>query len=909
MLSLDTILQERYRVRRLLGRGGMGTVYEALDERLSRRVALKETKVETDELRRAFAREASLLANLQHPALPRVIDHFNEGPGQYIIMEFIAGDDLGKTLTGRNQPFSCAEVLRWADQLLDALQYLHGHEPPVVHRDIKPSNLKLTAKGEIILLDFGLAKGMVGQMSKPVDSLSVSGYSPHYASLEQIQGERTAPQSDLYSLAAALYHLVTKQPPIDALKRATAVINGEPDPLIPINKIVFDIPDPVAWTLMSALSLQPARRPVSAASMRAELSGANRVSASLVQNPSASSTSAQVQGDEITKVRTPFWNKAPQQVKLHKEDANAHAATPETLTQVAPPVTPEAHDYELPNVELLNAPAEDANQSDEELLDRATRLAEMLAALKVRGQIVHIRPGPALTTYEFKPEPGVKYSRVLNLTDDICLAMRAPYAIVERVPGTSNIGIQIPNQRRQTIHLRRIIESKTFTESASKLTVAFGERVDGAYYVMDLAGLPHLLIGGATGAGKSVFLNTLIVSLLYKARPDELRFVMVDPKRVELGLYADIPHLATPIITDPSRAGLALKWAGLEMERRYKELAAWGARNVEDFNGEVLRRNLAKDYDERGEPWKPLPYIVIIVDELADLMQACPDEIEESLTTLARKDRAVGIHLVLATQRPSSDVITGRIKANFPARISFHVSSKLDSRVIIDENGAEQLLGMGDMLFLPPRQPLVRVHGAYVDEAEVARVVAFVKAQGEPVYDPRAAYSEEELLDLNDSNQLDELFEDALRICVELKRASTSVLQRRLRIGYGRASVILEQMEREGLIGQVDGARPRPVLGRAYELVAQWVEGGSQTATIREDIPAVRRESSNAPADNRNNTAAKRVADFMRETDPARNASYGRKTNSEANNSQNAPGKKKERKRGWWSSLFGDDNE
>jgi DNA segregation ATPase FtsK/SpoIIIE-like protein len=908
VLSPDTILQERYRVLRLLGRGGMGTVYEALDERLSRRVALKETRVETDELRRAFAREAKLLANLQHTALPRVIDHFNEGAGQYIIMEFIAGEDLGKTLAGRNQPFSSKEVLRWADQLLDALQYLHAHEPPVVHRDIKPSNLKVTAKGGIILLDFGLAKGTAGEMPKPVESLSVSGYTPHYASLEQIQGERTSSQSDLYSLAATLYNLLTKQTPVDALKRATAVINGELDPLIPINKIISDLPDYVVSTLMRALSLQPARRPESAALMRAELSGIRPVSPPLVLDPSTESTGVSGQGDEMTKMPLPLWNKSPQQVKPLKDEARAPALTTDTLTRVSAPAASAANGYKLPNVELLNAPTEDTSQSDEELLDRATRLAEMFAALKVKGQIVHIRPGPVLTTYEFKPEPGIKYSRVVNLTDDICLAMRAPYAIVERVPGTSNIGIQIPNQHRETIHLRYIIESKNFIESASKLTIAFGETVDGAYYIVDLARLPHLLIGGATGAGKSVFLNTLIVSILYKAHPDEVKFIMVDPKRVELGLYQDIPHLATPIITDPSRAGLALKWAVMEMERRYKEIAAWGVRNVEDFNSEVVRRNLAKDYDERGEPWKPLPYIIIIIDELADLMQASPEEIEEALTTLARKERAVGIHLVLATQRPSSDVITGPIKANFPARISFHVSSKLDSRVIIDENGAEHLLGLGDMLFLPPRQPLVRVHGAYVDEAEIARVVAFVKAQGEPVYDPAAAYTEEELFALDDSYQRDELFEDALRICVETKRASASILQRRLRIGYGRAAVILDQMEREGLIGQADGARPRPVLGRAYELVAQWEEGEKGNAAGREVNSEYRPESFDTPANDRLSTAAERVADFMRDTDPARNALHG-KADPSANNAPSSPKHENKRKRGWWSSLFGDDKE
>jgi S-DNA-T family DNA segregation ATPase FtsK/SpoIIIE len=293
---------------------------------------------------------------------------------------------------------------------------------------------------------------------------------------------------------------------------------------------------------------------------------------------------------------------------------------------------------------------------------------------------------------------------------------------------------------------------------------------------------------------------------------------------LELGLYEGIPHLKTPIITDPKRAAIALKWAVSEMENRYKELAGWGVRNIEGFNVEVARRNLVKDFDDAGEPHKPLPYIVIIIDELADLMMVSGHAVEESITRLAQMARAVGIHLVLATQRPSVDVITGLIKANFPSRISFRVSSKVDSRTIIDANGAEQLLGRGDMLFLPPgTSRLVRVHGAYVDEAEIGRIVSHVKAQGAPQYDESITQSEEEAMGTDGTTgERDELFEDALRICVEMKRASTSVLQRRLRIGYGRAAAILDAMEREGFIGQADGARPRPVLSRAIETIAQW---------------------------------------------------------------------------------------
>ncbi|HJP93636.1 MAG TPA: DNA translocase FtsK [Pyrinomonadaceae bacterium] len=485
-------------------------------------------------------------------------------------------------------------------------------------------------------------------------------------------------------------------------------------------------------------------------------------------------------------------------------------------------------DYGLPPLGFLNEAPPHSEQADVELLGLATRLAEKCKEFNVTGQIKHICPGPVVTTYEFKPDPGVKYSRVVSLVDDLCLALKAESIRIDRMPGKPHVGIEVPNPRRETIFLREVIESRAFQESGSKLTIALGKTIDGLNYVADLAKMPHLLIAGTTGAGKSVGVNALIVSILYRARPDEVKFILIDPKRLELGLYEDIPHLATPIIVDPKLASRSLKWAVAEMERRYRDLAGWGVRNIDGYNTEIMRRNLIKEYDDKGEPWKPLPYIVIIIDELADLMMTSGREVEESITRLAQMARAVGIHLVLATQRPSVDVITGLIKANFPSRISFRVSSKIDSRTIIDTNGAEQLLGRGDMLFLPPgTSRLIRVHGAYIDETEIGRIVAHIKAQGPPAYDESITQSEEEVLGLETSNgEHDELFEEALRICVEMKRASTSVLQRRLRIGYGRAAAILDMMEREGLIGQADGSRPRPVLGRAYEMVSEWDEMG-----------------------------------------------------------------------------------
>jgi S-DNA-T family DNA segregation ATPase FtsK/SpoIIIE len=485
-----------------------------------------------------------------------------------------------------------------------------------------------------------------------------------------------------------------------------------------------------------------------------------------------------------------------------------------------------ASDYQLPSVNLLNEAQMRREQADDELLNMATKLAEKCREFNVTGQIKYICPGPVVTTYEFKPDPGVKYSRVTGLVDDLCLALKAESIRIDRMPGKPHVGIEVPNPRRETIFLREVIESRAFKESTSKLTIALGKTIDGLNYVSDLTKMPHLLIAGTTGAGKSVGVNSLLVSILYRARPDEVKLILIDPKRLELGLYEDIPHLATPIIVDPKPAARALRWAVGEMERRYKELASWGVRNIDGYNAERERRNTVKDFGETGVAWTRMPYLVIIIDELADLMMTSGHEVEDSITRLAQMARAVGIHMVLATQRPSVDVITGLIKANFPSRISYRVSSKIDSRTILDTNGAEHLLGRGDMLFLPPGSSrLLRVHGAYIDETEINKIVAHIKGQWEPDYDETITQSDEEAMGLQDSGgERDELFEDALRICVDMKRASTSVLQRRLRIGYGRAAAVLDQMEREGLIGKADGARPRPVLARAFELVGEWEE-------------------------------------------------------------------------------------
>jgi len=531
-------------------------------------------------------------------------------------------------------------------------------------------------------------------------------------------------------------------------------------------------------------------------------------------------------GEEIT--FTPIQETGELNDKIIEDSEEADEAE-EIEAQPSLPTTPQNFDeYILTKSDFLNSPPPRILIKEDEARALAKELEEKTKEFNATGRVVNICPGPVVTTYEYKPDPGVKYSRITGLADDLCLALKAESIRIDRIPGKAFVGIEVPNRERDTIFLREVIESKKFDQSNSLLTIALGKTIDGLNYVADLAKMPHLLIAGATGAGKSVGVNTLVVSILYKAKPDEVKFIMVDPKRLELGLYADIPHLATPIITDPKRAAISLKWAVSEMEKRYKDLAGWGVRNIDGFNTEVEKRNANEHFDDNGEAWRKLPYIVIIIDELADLMMVSSKEVEESITRLAQMARAVGIHLVLATQRPSVDVITGLIKANFPARISFRVSSKVDSRTIMDSNGAESLLGKGDMLFLPPgTSQIVRVHGAFVDEKEIAKIVEHIKAQGRPEYDATITKTEEEMSDTDDlPGRRDVLFPDALRTVVSNKSASTSLLQRHLRIGYGRAAAILDAMVREGYIGEMDGSkRARPILQKAFDDLQEAEEG------------------------------------------------------------------------------------
>lgn len=497
------------------------------------------------------------------------------------------------------------------------------------------------------------------------------------------------------------------------------------------------------------------------------------------------------------------------------------------------PVTGPAHPYARPSLSLLDFVETRASPVDQDLLRRnAETLERKLLDYRVEGRVVEIHPGPVVTMYEFLPAPGVKISQIANLEDDLTMALEAmSIRIVAPIPGKGVVGIEVPNVVRETVFLREILASDAFTKSRSKLTLALGKDIFGNPVVTDLSRMPHLLIAGATGSGKSVAVNAFLMSLLYNATPEEVRIVLVDPKVVELQVYEGVPHLLLPVVYDPKHAAAALRWAVEEMERRYELLARVGTRNIQSFNqrierlaaGEAVEGDANGDEagnpessaheDATGEDMRRLPYIVIVLDEFADLMMVASKEVETAVARLAQKARAAGIHLIMATQRPSKEVITGLIKANFTSRISFRVSSKIDSRIILDQNGAEALLGYGDMLFLRPgTSVLTRVHGPYVSEEEVQRVVTYLKAQGEPDYNLDILKTDVNPDEEEDLKDLDPLLDEAIGIVLEDRRASISYLQRRLKVGYNRAARIMEQIERRGIVGPPDSRGERQVL-------------------------------------------------------------------------------------------------
>jgi S-DNA-T family DNA segregation ATPase FtsK/SpoIIIE len=499
--------------------------------------------------------------------------------------------------------------------------------------------------------------------------------------------------------------------------------------------------------------------------------------------------------------------------------------------------------YELPPITLLEeSQHKDTRVKRDNLITNSRILEKKLLDFGVEARVTEVVPGPVITMYEVEPAPGVKINRITNLADDLALALMAPsIRIIAPIPGKSVIGIEIPNLKREHVFLKDVLDNEAFLESSSRLPIALGVNFVGTPVIADLTRMPHLLIAGTTGSGKSVALNAMICSILFKAQPDDVKFLMIDPKRLELSSYGGIPHLIHPVVVDPKKASQVLRWTVEEVERRYRVISDVGAKSIDFYNALIAKGPKSKAFQEakeqQSEPWHEvesshfssgaaeseqtinhvkLPYIVVIIDELSDLMMVAPRDVEESLTRLAQMARAAGIHLIIATQRPSVDVITGLIKANFPTRISFQVSSKIDSRTIIDQQGAEQLLGAGDMLFIPPgTSKLSRIHGAYVSDKEISRIVDFIKMQAQPAYDSSiekfqlaAAQSQ------HGEDDDDDKYDEAVALIGELGQASISLIQRYMKIGYNRAARIIEQMEREGIVGPSDGAKPRKVLVR-----------------------------------------------------------------------------------------------
>ena len=488
--------------------------------------------------------------------------------------------------------------------------------------------------------------------------------------------------------------------------------------------------------------------------------------------------------------------------------------------------------YEFPDLSIFQRPPEVGRSYDRDSLIMNSRILEKkLADFGVLGRVVTVHPGPVITMYEFEPGSGVKVNRITNLADDLALALRAlSVRIIAPLPGKSVVGIEIPNPERDIVYIRDLLESENFRKSRSKLTLALGKDIFGNPVEADLAKMPHLLVAGATGTGKSVFLNSLLCSILFRASPADLKLLLIDPKILELSIYEGIPHLIADVVTNPKRAAAALAGIVAKMEERYRMMAALGVRNIEQFNERVderladghtaLRLRPRPGEEEAVEvPLQRIPYIVVVIDELADLMVVSARDVEEALQRLAQMARAAGIHLVLATQRPSVDVLTGVIKANFPSRISFQVSSRTDSRTIMDQNGAEHLLGQGDMLYLPPgTSKLQRIHGAYVSEKEVGELVAFLRQQGAPQFDETLLRARQESEQKEERGEdVDDLYDRAIEIVAETRNASISYIQRRLKVGYNRAARMIEQMENEGIVGPQDGPKPREVFVRPIE--------------------------------------------------------------------------------------------
>ncbi|MCA1440879.1 DNA translocase FtsK [Ensifer sp. IC4062] len=658
-------------------------------------------------------------------------------------------------------------------------------------------------------------------------------YLSDHAFFEFIQPEVVAPAAP--SVAAP----ITVAPAV-AIAPEIAV---EPQPVAVRPAEILALPTAAITSLFRVVEC---RRPAPAAELPVSAPTANVIDGTLAEEPTSAAAAVVAQASAPASAE-PIVSTAVPEAPV----AKAMVTMPHVVQRSSPSLPPlgaiervQATDaYEFPSEELLQEPPEGRGffMTQEQLEQNAGLLESVLEDFGVKGEIIHVRPGPVVTLYEFEPAPGVKSSRVINLADDIARSMSALSARVAVVPGRNVIGIELPNATRETVYFRELIESADFRKTGYKLALCLGKTIGGEPVIAELAKMPHLLVAGTTGSGKSVAINTMILSLLYRMKPEECRLIMVDPKMLELSVYDGIPHLLTPVVTDPKKAVMALKWAVREMEDRYRKMSRLGVRNIDGYNqraavarekGEPILATVQTGFEKgTGEPLfeqqemdlAPMPYIVVIVDEMADLMMVAGKEIEGAIQRLAQMARAAGIHLIMATQRPSVDVITGTIKANFPTRISFQVTSKIDSRTILGEQGAEQLLGQGDMLHMAGGGRIARVHGPFVSDLEVEHVVAHLKTQGRPEYLETVTADEEEEEAEEDQGAVfdksaiasedgNELYDQAVKVVLRDKKCSTSYIQRRLGIGYNRAASLVERMEKEGLVGPANHVGKREII-------------------------------------------------------------------------------------------------